>query len=70
MFITGILNIIFIILIALTCRCIGMNSLTNGLMKKKWFIKLYNVHCFYWYGFFISVIIHSVVGFYLFGNPF
>jgi hypothetical protein len=70
MFITGILNIIFIILIALTCRCIGMNKMTRGLINKKWFLKLYDYHCYYWYLFFISVIIHAVAGFYLFGMPF
>ncbi len=69
-FITGILSILFFLLIAFTCRCVGMNKLTKGLYNHKWFNKLYSYHCMFWWGLFISLVIHVILGIYIFGVPF
>lgn len=68
--IAGYLNILFMILVLLTCRCIGFWRLTKGLMKYRWYQKLYSKHCYFWYGFFISVLIHTLTAFSLFGFGF
>ena len=68
--VTGYLNLIFFILIILTCRCIGFWRLTKGLMKYKWFQKIYSWHCWYWYIFILSVLLHAVTSFLLFGIGF
>jgi hypothetical protein len=69
LFIAGITNLIFLVLVALTCRCItGFKFGIKWLQKSK-FKKLYDWHCYYWIGFFVSVIIHTFLAFYLFGWP-
>jgi hypothetical protein len=33
-------------------------------------MKFYSYHCYFWWGFFISVIVHTVLAFYLYRFPF
>ena len=70
LYITGITNLIFFLLIVFSCRCMGFWKITKPLLKYRWFQKVYSKHCWYWYGFFISVIIHAVTAFTLFPFPF
>ena len=69
-FLLGLTNLLFLILVALSCRCMGIHKLTNKLFKYPLFQRFYSYHCYYWYGFFISVFLHTVLAFYLFGWPF
>ena len=64
--ISGILNIVFLVLVLVSCRCIGFWRISKGLMKYKWFQKIFKYHCWYWYGFIISVLVHTVSAFILF----
>jgi len=48
----------------------GMHDFTNKLFKYKWFQKFYSYHCYYWYALFISVALHVILAFSLFGWPF
>ncbi|PIS05468.1 MAG: hypothetical protein COT81_01050 [Candidatus Buchananbacteria bacterium CG10_big_fil_rev_8_21_14_0_10_42_9] len=68
-FIAGLTNIFFLILIFFSCRCLS-GKLIAPLMAKPWFRKFYQWHCWYWWGFFISVLIHSILALYVYGNPF
>ena len=69
-FIAGVTNLIFLVLVLLTCRCIGMWRLTGRLMKNSSFLKIYNYHCWFWYAFIASVLVHTIVAFTQFGWPF
>ncbi|HLC99020.1 MAG TPA: hypothetical protein VJC00_03375 [Candidatus Nanoarchaeia archaeon] len=70
LFTLGITNVIFLLLVASSCRCMGMHNLTRRFMNYSWYLKFYNKHCYYWYGFFISVLLHATLAIYLFGIPF
>ena len=69
MHIAGILNIVFLILVLISCRCIGSWGL-GKLFNSNKFQKFYKYHCWYWYGFIISVLVHTITAFYIFGWPF
>tara|TARA_Y100000310_G_scaffold324587_1_gene386609 strand:- start:42 stop:287 length:246 start_codon:yes stop_codon:yes gene_type:complete len=69
-YILGITNILSIILVMFTCRCMGLYRLTNKLFQYPWFQKIYSKHCWYWYIFIISVFAHTILAFKILGNPF
>lgn len=68
-FILGITNLIGILLVLLSCRCIlGFNPEKLG--KNKLFMAVYKHHCWYWRFFILSVFLHAVLAIYLYGVPF
>ncbi|MAG47109.1 hypothetical protein CL617_00765 [archaeon] len=69
-FILGITNIIALFLVLLSCRCMGSVKIINYFWKYEWFKKFYSLHCYYWWLFVISVLLHAVFAFIVFGNPF
>jgi len=69
-FILGITNIISLILVWFTCRCTLGRKLTNKLWNYEWYKKLYNLHCYFWWIFIGSVIIHAILAILVFGIPF
>lgn len=68
-FIFGIVNVIGLALVLLSCRCLLGNSITKKLWQYGWYKKFYSKHCYYWWLFIISVLIHAALGFLVFGNP-
>jgi len=66
LFIAGITNIIFLVMVLLSCRCMVFSKYTQKLLSSK----LNKYHCWYWWGFIASVLVHTVLAFYLFGWPF
>lgn len=69
-FITAIINIITILMILLSCRCINTWKVTSGLMKLPWFKRFFKWHCYVWYVFLPSVVIHIILAFLALGVPF
>jgi hypothetical protein len=69
LFIAGITNIIFLLFVLFSCRCMGIWKFGKNWFNNKKFQKFYSFHCYYWYGFIISVLIHTILAFYLFGWP-
>ena len=65
-FIFGILNIVGIALVLLSCRCL-FGRVINP--KSKIMMKFYNLHCYYWLLFLISVLAHALLAFDLLGVP-
>ncbi|MBT3690260.1 hypothetical protein HOE31_04415 [bacterium] len=63
--IAGILNIFFILLILLSCRCLTNGKLALFLSRYKWFMWLHLKHCQLWWLFFTSVLVHTFIAFYL-----
>jgi len=69
-FLLGMANILGILLIFFSCRCLIGNAFVQRMYQKDWYRKFYNAHCYYWWFFFISVVLHTVFAFLIFGNPF
>ena len=71
-YILGFTNVIGLILVLASCRCIPMNlsSIFKDLMKSKTYLKFYNYHCYYWLFFILSVVLHALVAIIAFGFPF
>lgn len=69
-FITAMINLITLALILLSCRCINMWKLTSVLTKSPWYKRFFRWHCYVWYIFLPSVVIHAVFALTLMGIPF
>jgi len=68
-FILGITNIIGILLVLFSCRCI-LGWRPQLLQKQRWFMAFYRHHCWYWRLFLLSVFLHAVLAIAGFGYPF
>jgi hypothetical protein len=69
-FITAMVNIVFLLLILFTCRCMNMWKITSPLNKFSWFKQVFKWHCYLWYIFLPSLIIHIVFAIWVLGVPF
>ncbi len=69
-FITAMINIAAILLILSSCRCINTWKLNSGLTKIPGFKRFFKWHCYLWYIFIPSVIIHAIFALILMGIPF
>jgi len=56
MFIAGITNLIFLLLVLVSCRCVGIWKFSTNWLNSEKYQKFYKYHCLYWYGFIISVL--------------
>jgi len=68
-YLLGYANIIGLLLVLFSCRCI-MGIKPETLSKSKLYMKFYNYHCYYWWFFIVSVALHAVLAVTAFGNPF
>jgi len=71
-YVLGVVNLLTGILIVFTCRCFPGSRLIGklNLMKKPAFQRLFKYHCYIWWVFWISVIVHAVFAIAFFGVPF
>ncbi|GBD33810.1 hypothetical protein HRbin34_00104 [bacterium HR34] len=60
-FIMAVVNVIMVLLLALSCRCIVGKKIYELLKKISFYNKIYQYHCLYWKIFFISVMIHGFI---------
>lgn len=70
MFLLGLTNLISMFLVFFSCRCMVGINFVNKMFKYKCYQKYYSKHCYYWWIFFTSVILHVILGFLVFGIPF
>lgn len=68
-YILGLTNLIGLLLVFFSCRCI-MALKPTRLSNSKAFMKFYRGHCYYWWFFIISVVAHAILAITAFGNPF
>ena len=70
-FILGLTNIISLLLVLFSCRCV-MNKtyFVNLISKSELYHKFYSYHCYYWWVFITSVIMHVIIALYVYGIPF
>ena len=69
-FITALINLLSVFLILTTCRCMNMWKITSGLNKMAWFKRYFRWHCYIWYIFVPSLIIHAYFAISVMGVPF
>ena len=69
-YLLGITNIIFGILVLFSCRCFVGFKWFIALMQKPLFRRFYEWHCWWWRLFIASVFLHTLVAFLIFGFPF
>jgi hypothetical protein len=68
-FILGFTNILGLLLVVSSCRCI-LGAFSDKLSKSKVYMAIYKYHCIYWWFFIASVLVHSIIAITFFGNPF
>jgi len=67
-FVLGLTNLVGLFLIFFSCRC--------GIMKypklstSKTYMWFYKYHCYYWWFFLLSVLVHAILGLVVIGFPF
>jgi hypothetical protein len=61
-FILGIVNLVMITLIFLSCRCIPGLRITGKLMQYPAYKRFYKYHCYIWWPFWTSVVVHAIFG--------
>jgi hypothetical protein len=54
----GILNAVTAALLLFSCRCVPTMALFKGLMTHPWYKTFFKYHCYVWWVFWTSVIIH------------
>ena len=65
----GYLNVLFVLLLLSSCRCVGIFKVFRGLLtENKVFRRFYDFHCYFWYGLLISVVLHAVLAVDLYGG--
>jgi hypothetical protein len=69
-FVTALINILAILMVLFSCRCMNTWKITGGLNKLAWFKHFFRWHCYLWYVFLPSVIVHAVFALKLLGIPF
>jgi hypothetical protein len=69
-FITAIINLVCVLLVLTSCRCMNMWKITSGLNKHSWFKRYFRWHCYVWYIFIPSLLIHAIMAVWLVGFPF
>jgi hypothetical protein len=65
----GIINLVTAALIFFSCRCLPGNRLVGGLMKRPAYKRLFSYHCYIWWVFWPSVVVHAMLAIAFFGIP-
>ncbi|MDP7623277.1 MAG: hypothetical protein QF436_04155 [Candidatus Woesearchaeota archaeon] len=68
-YLLGYANIIGLLLVLFSCRCI-MDINPKASSKSKFYLVFYKYHSYYWWFFIISVALHAILAITAFGNPF
>ncbi len=66
-YVLGIANIIGVLLVFFSCRCLVGVRFVNKMFQHDWYKKFYDLHCYYWWFFFASVVLHTITAFLVFG---
>ncbi len=70
-FVLGITNLVMGLMVALSCRCIpGLRILRGKLMQYRAYQRFYSYHCYYWWVFWASVVVHAIFALGRVGVPF
>jgi hypothetical protein len=70
LFILGIVNVVTALALFLSCRCLPTWKIGKNLMKHKWYQNYFRYHCYIWWIFWASVIVHAILAIKYLGWPF
>ncbi|MGD1119289.1 MAG: hypothetical protein ABR886_07360 [Dehalococcoidales bacterium] len=70
LFILGIVNLVTGLLIFFSCRCLPGSRWGKGLMKHRWYQRFFKIHCYIWWVFWCSVVVHAILAIVYLGWPF
>ena len=65
----GFLNVITGLLIFFSCRCLPGSRIGKNWMHHKFYQRFFKTHCYIWWVFWISVMIHATMVFIYIGPP-
>ena len=68
-FVSGLINVISLLFVFFSCRCLMGKRITKFLWKSDIYKKIYKYHGFFWWIFFISVSFHSILALIVYGVP-
>ena len=66
----GMVNLVSGLLIFFSCRCLPGSKLGKRLVKFKWYQRFFKLHCYIWWVFWTSVVVHAVFAIIYIGWPF
>ena len=66
----GMVNLVSGLLIFFSCRCLPGSRLGKRLVKFKWYQRFFKLHCYIWWVFWTSVVVHAVFAIIYIGWPF
>jgi hypothetical protein len=66
----GIINLVTGLLIFFSCRCFPGSRVGKLLMKQRWYQRFFKLHCYIWWIFWGSVVVHAIFAIIYFGWPF
>jgi hypothetical protein len=59
LFILGFVNLVTGLAIFFSCRCFPGSRIGKKFMRYRWFQGFFKIHCYIWWVFWVSVIIHA-----------
>jgi hypothetical protein len=69
-FVLGLVNVTTGLSIFLSCRCIPSSRIGSKLMKYAAYKRFFKYHCYIWWPFWTSVVVHAIFAFMFVGFPF
>jgi hypothetical protein len=69
LFALGIVNLVTGLAVFFSCRCFPGSKIGKGLMKHRWYQRFFKLHCYIWWVFWTSVIIHAILAIVYIGIP-
>jgi hypothetical protein len=68
-FILGVLNIVCVLWLFMSCRCLPGSRLARNLMQHPRYKRFFSWHCYVWWVFLPSVVLHALLAVLRFGWP-
>jgi hypothetical protein len=69
LFALGIVNLVTGLAIFFSCRCFPGSKIGKRLMKYRWYQRFFKLHCYIWWVFWTSVIVHAILAIIYIGIP-
>jgi hypothetical protein len=69
LFVLGIVNVVTGLWIFFTCRCLPGSKIGKRFMQYRWYQRFFKTHCYVWWVFWISVMVHAVLALIYIGAP-
>ena len=68
-FVFGIINLLTVVALFFSCRCVPGNPVMGKLMKYRSYQRFFRYHCYLWWVLLPSVVVHATLAILFFGIP-